>query len=92
VLLQTHELGEAVREEACPVMTHGTWRQTMHAVPTVGHERVQCPEGLLLVHVEEEERGHLRHALAVAHVRVVHRVGGEHGEQLPLPATCLPSP
>ena len=55
----------------------------VHVVPRVGHELVQGPEGVLLRgEVHQEEGGHLGHALAVAHLRVVHAVGRQHMEEL----------
>ena len=48
-------------------------------------QRYQQPEGLLLVHVHEEDGGDVRHALHVAHQRVVHGVRFQHAEQLLLP-------
>ena len=56
---------------------------SMHVVVLIGHQLVQGPEGVLLRgEVHQEEGRHLGHALAVAHLRVVHAVGGEHMEEL----------
>ena len=55
----------------------------MHVVGLVSHQLVQGPEGVLLRgEVHQEEGGHLGHALAVAHLRVVHAVGRQHMEEL----------
>ena len=55
----------------------------VHVVPRVGHELVQGPEGVLLRgEVHQEEGRHLGHALAVAHLRVEHAVGGQDMEEL----------
>ena len=55
----------------------------MHVVVLIGHELVQGPECVLLRgEVHQEEGGHLGHALAVAHLRVEHAVGGQHMEEL----------
>lgn len=48
-------------------------------------DRHEEPEGVLLAHVQQEQAGDEAHALDVAHLAVVHRVGFEHVVQLPLP-------
>ena len=55
----------------------------MHVVVLIGHQLVQGPEGVLLRgEVHQEEGRHLGHALAVAHLRVEHAVGGQDMEEL----------
>merc|ERR1719282_1657099 len=62
----------------------------MHIVLWTGHKLRQCPEGVLVrVKIHEEEGSDLGHALAVAHLRVEHAVGGQHVEQVLL-ATVVP--
>ena len=57
-------------------------KEAVHVVLWSGHELTEGPEGVLLrVEVHEEEGGDLRHALAVADLRVVHRVRRQHVEQ-----------
>ena len=55
---------------------------TVHGIFVHDHELTESPEGVLLVvEVHEEEGGDLRHALAVADLRVVHGVRRQHVEQ-----------
>ncbi len=67
------KLGKVLLEEA------------VHRVLGIGHELRQRPERPLLVRqVHEQQRGHRGHALAVAHLRVVDGVGGQHVVELDL--------
>ena len=80
MILIADQLGEARYEEA------------VHVVPRVGHELTEGPERVLLrVEIHEKEGGDLRHALAVAHLRVEHTVGCQHVEQVLL-ASVVPLP
>ncbi len=83
VILKSREFRESGHEEPCkhlqfppPAMQYAT----MHGESWIDHERMQTPERVLLVHIHEQERRDLTHALAIAHFRVVHRVRGEHVE------------
>ena len=58
----------------------------MHVVVLVRHQLVEGPERVLLRgEVHQEEGRHLGHALAVAHLRVEHAVGGQDVEEVLLP-------
>ena len=61
----------------------GRYEGGMHVVGLIGHQLVQRPEGVLLRgEVHQQEGGHLGHALAVAHLGVVHAVGYQDMEEL----------
>lgn len=45
-------------------------RCTVHCVLAVGEELRQCPEGIFLVQVHEQDGGDLTHPLAIAHLLV----------------------
>ncbi len=55
---------------------------TMHSIFGMCHQLAECPEDVLFfVEVHKKDCSDLGHALAVAHLRVVHGVGGQDVEQ-----------
>lgn len=55
-----------------PVREREFVRVTVHGVLLSGQEFDQSPEGVLFVHVDEQQSGDLTHALAVAHLLQTH--------------------
>lgn len=81
VLLETDQLGKTGDEEPCrrkqtPGLRGSSWtcpgaacgRPTVHGVLLSRQQPDQSPEGVFLVHVDEQQGCDLTHSLAVAHL------------------------